>query len=188
MNKDRVLEITQEEVGKIFQLIGISNEVEYSASEVGEDGGEKSVIINVSVKGEDLGFMIGNHGRHLQSLQTLVTMVVRNIVRKEDENLRLVVLVDVGGYREQQNDRVERIAMQRADDARILGEPVDLMPMSASERRVVHTSLGRFDDIKTESYGEGRDRYVRITPISEKDLGIVSQTEDNADNEEEAQE
>lgn len=169
MKPEKILDITKEQVEKLKDLLGVDATVECSLSN-GEDG---FVVVNVVFKGEDLGYMIGNRGLHLQALQYILSNIVRGIVRKEDEEAKLAIMVDVGGYREQRNEKIERLAMQKADDARILGEPVDLLPMSASDRRVVHAVLGKFDDIKTESFGDGFDRYVRITPVSEKDLGVA---------------
>lgn len=168
MKADKVLDITKEEVLKIKDLLGVEAEVECEL----EDGDEGYVVVSVTFKGDDLGYMIGNRGLHLQALQYILSNIVRGKVRKEDEEAKVTVLVDVGGYRQQRNDKIERLAMQKADDARILGESVDLLPMSAGDRRTVHSVLSKFDDIKTESFGEGRDRYVRITPVSEKDLGV----------------
>ncbi len=185
MNKDQVLEITKVELGKILDLIGITSEVSY---EFGDNSSDDFIVINAAIKGEDLGFMIGNHGRHLQSFQDVLNMIVRTQVWKDDETTKFIITVDAGDYRKQKMDRVERLAMQKADDARILGEPVDLVPMSPAERRVVHTVLGRFDDVRTESQGEGWNRFVRIVPVSEKDLGITSETEDNLEHEEDSQE
>ena len=185
MDKNRILEIAQQENAKLLSLIGITNEVDYNLTDNSEDD---FVVVEVSIKGEDLGFMIGNHGRHLQAYQSVLNLIVRNIVWKEDENFKFVITVDAGDYRKQRMNKVEQTALQKADDARILGEPVDLMPMSPAERRVVHTVLGKFDDVKTESHGEGYDRFVRILPVSEKDLGIMSETEDNLENEEDSQE
>jgi hypothetical protein len=48
--------------------------------------------------------------------------------------------------------------------------------MKPYDRRVVHMTLQKFDDIKTESFGEGRDRHVRIIPESEADLGLMNST------------
>ena len=79
-------------------------------------------------------------------------------------------------YRGERNDKIEKIALQKADDARILGESIDLPPMKPYDRRVVHMVLQKFDDISTESQGEGRDRYVRIVPTSEADLGLMEET------------
>jgi hypothetical protein len=45
--------------------------------------------------------------------------------------------------------------------------------MKPYDRRVVHVALKKFDDIRTESFGEGRDRHIRIIPKTEEDLGIT---------------
>ncbi|MBI2357295.1 KH domain-containing protein [Candidatus Dojkabacteria bacterium] len=185
MNKDTILDLAKKHTSKLLELIGITSDVDYGFAPNSTD---EFVVVEVSIKGEDLGFMIGNHGRHLQAFQSMLSMLVRNEVWKEDDNVKFVITVDAGDYRKQRMSRIETLAMQKADDARILGEPVDLMPMNSAERRVVHTVLGMFDDVKTESHGEGRDRFVRILPASEKDLGIVSETEDNLENEEDSQE
>ena len=182
MNKDRVLEITKEEITKIKDLIGIDAQLDFKV----EDGDEGMVLVYVTFDGQDLGYMIGNHGLHLQAFQYVVSNIVKTRVRKEFklEEINLAVLVDVGGYREQRAEKIEKLAMQKADDARILGESVDLLPMSASDRRVVHAVLGKFDDIKTESFGEGRDRYVRITPLKEEEIGVNLQVDENLSTEE----
>ena len=57
------------------------------------------------------------------------------------------------------------MALQKADDARLLGEEIELSPMKPSDRRVVHLALAGFKDIETESVGEGRDRRVVIKPV-----------------------
>ena len=77
------------------------------------------------------------------------------------------------------------MALQKADDARILGEPIELEPMSPSDRRVVHMALQVFDDIKTESVGEGNDRRVKIIPISDKE---ILKGKEDSDSEEESEE
>ncbi|KKR05499.1 MAG: Single-stranded nucleic acid binding R3H domain protein [candidate division WS6 bacterium GW2011_GWF2_39_15] len=185
MSRDNILELVKKETAKLLDLIGIAPEVAYTFADNSTD---EFVVVDVSIKGDDLGFMIGNQGRHLQAFQSLLCMIVRTQLWKEEDQTRFIVTVDAGDYRKQKVDRIERIAMQKADDARILGEPVDLMPMSPADRRVVHTVLGKFDDIKTESHGEGWDRYVRIVPVTEEELGIVPESGDNADDAHESEE
>lgn len=182
MEKNKVLEIAKAEVEKLKELLGVDAQVECSV----EDGDEGYVVVNVVFEGEDLGYMIGNRGAHLQAMQFVLSNIIKTKLRKEtsEEEIKVTVLVDVGGYRQQRADKIEALAMQKADDARILGESVDLLPMSSGDRRIVHTVLGKFDDLKTESFGDGRDRYVRITPISEKELGVVSSKEEASETEE----
>jgi spoIIIJ-associated protein len=83
---------------------------------------------------------------------------------EQDPNYR--VLVDVGGYREERNSHLEEMALQKADDVRILGESIELPPMKPADRRAVHMALSEYDDIITESEGEGRDRHIVIKPAN----------------------
>lgn len=164
MDSKKILKIAKEEVERLKELMSVDSEVKCDI----EDGREETKVVKVVFEGDDLGYMIGNRGKHLLALQYILSNIIRGKVRQEDEDAKVAIMVDVGGYRQQQMDRIEQLALQKADDARILGDSVDLPPMSPAERRVVHTALGRFDDIKTESQGEDRERFVRIIPLSAK--------------------
>lgn len=154
MKQDEALKKVEEIVNRLSQLLLIDS----PKSTVEEEDGK--VIVRVMYEGEQMGYMIGPRGRHLQSLQTIVSMIVNKDL--EDEN-RIDILLDAGGYNNKRAERIEQIALRKAEDARILGSSVDMDPMDAFERRVVHTVLSKYPDIKTESFGEGRDRYVRIS-------------------------
>lgn len=183
MDSKKILKLVDKEARKLLELLGVTEGVEV---ELG-DGDEGVVVVNVTVEGDELGYMIGNRGRHMQAMQYILSNIVRKQVKEEDQETRVAVVLDVSGYRQQRNEKIEKMALQKADDARILGEAVELHPMSPGDRRIVHTTLSKFDDITTESEGEGRDRYVKIIPKSESDLGITSETEDNAGEGEEEQ-
>ncbi len=169
-------DIIKKELDTLLSLMGI--ETEYDLN-VEESNGVK--YIKISFNGENLGYLIGNHGKHLESLQYVFSMILR---KKFEEGMEYRVLMDVGGYKEERNKKIERMALQKADDARILGEPIELEPMSPSDRRVVHMALQVFDDIKTESVGEGNDRRVKIIPISDKEILKGSNDTDSDDKEE----
>jgi spoIIIJ-associated protein len=166
----------KKELDTLLSLMGI--EAEYDLN-VEESNGIK--YIKISFNGENLGYLIGNHGKHLESLQYVFSLILR---KKFEEGTEYRVLMDVGGYKEERNKKIERMALQKADDARILGEPIELEPMSPSDRRVVHMALQVFDDIKTESVGEGNDRRVKIIPISDKEILKGSNDTDSDDKEE----
>ena len=106
--------------------------------------------------------MIGNRGRHLDSIQYMLQIIMGRKL-EQDPNYR--VFVDVSGYRKDKDSKLEELALQKADDVRILGEEVELPPMKPSDRRIVHMVLSKFDDISTESRGEDRDRYIVIKPV-----------------------
>jgi len=127
-----------------------------------EDGDEGIKYIKVYFDGEELGYMIGNHGRHLDSIQYILQIIMG---RKLDQDPNYRVFVDVGGYREEKDSKLEEMARQKADDVRILGEEIELPPMRPSDRRIIHMALSKFEDIETESIGEGRDRRVVIKPV-----------------------
>jgi spoIIIJ-associated protein len=169
MEKQDLSKIVDREIGKFISLSGVDATYDLNIEEV--DG---VTHVKVSFEGDNLGYMIGNHGRHLDSLQYILQLIIRREVDEEDFDFRLII--DVSGYRKERNQKIEQIALQKADDARILGESVDLVPMKPYDRRVVHMTLQKFDDIKTESFGEGRDRHVRIIPESEADLGLMNST------------
>jgi len=167
----------KKELDTLLSLLGIEAEHELSIEET--DG---TSYIKISFSGENLGYLIGNRGKHLESLQYVFSMMLRN---KLPEGTNYRVILDVCGYKDERNKKIERIAMQKADDARILGEPIELEPMSPADRRVVHVTLQVFDDIKTESVGEGEERRVKIVPVSEKE---ILPSEKNEEKEEESEE
>ncbi len=168
--------IVKKELDALLSLLNIDTQYELNIEQV-----EDVSYIKVSFSGENLGYLIGNHGKHLESLQYIFSMILRN---KLEEGANYRVILDVCGYREERSKKIEHLAMQKADDARILGEPIELEPMTASDRRVVHVALQMFDDIKTESVGEGMDRRVQIIPLSEKDI-IKSKDSEEKDEEQE---
>lgn len=170
-------DIIKKELDTLLSLVDIDAQYDLN---VEESNGVK--YIKISFNGENLGYLIGNHGKHLESLQYVFSLILR---KKFEEGMEYRVLIDVGGYKEERNKKIERMALQKADDARILGEPIELEPMSPSDRRVVHMALQVFDDIKTESIGEGNDRRVKIIPVSDKE--ILKRKEDS-DSEEESEE
>ena len=155
-------DIVKKELDTLLSLLGIDAEYDLNIEEQ-----EGISNINISFSGDNLGYLIGNRGKHLESLQYIFSMMLRNLF-KEEVNYR--VLLDVCGYKEEKNKKIEKIALQKADDARILGEAVELEPMNPSDRRTVHITLQVFDDIRTESIGEGGDRRVRVIPVSDKDI------------------
>ncbi|MDY0097054.1 MAG: R3H domain-containing nucleic acid-binding protein [Candidatus Dojkabacteria bacterium] len=166
--------IVKKEFDALLSSIGIEEGYELNIEE--KDGVS---YINILFSGQDLGYLIGNHGKHLESLQYVFSMILRKKL-PEESNYR--VLLDVCGYKEERNKKLEKFALQKADDARILGDSVELPAMSPSDRRVVHVALQMFDDIKTESIGEGQDRRIVITPIESKQTeNILDESEEESE-------
>lgn len=165
--------LVKEELDKLLSLMSINDTYDLNIEEI--DG---SSNINISFKGDNLGYLIGNHGKHLESLQYVFSLILR---KKFPEDTLYRVIVDVCGYKEERNKKLEKYALQKADDARILGEAVELSPMSPSDRRVVHMALQMFEDIKTESYGEGDSRRIRIIPLEGNDTEPLSEESEDSE-------
>ncbi len=159
MKDKEIKKFVEEEIDRLCSLLDVECEKDFKI----EEGDREDVTyIKIYFEGDDLGYMIGNHGRHLDSLQYILQLMVGKVI-DQDSNYR--VLVDVGGYRRERDSKIESLALQKADDVRILGEEIEMEPMSPADRRVVHTTLSQYEDITTESVGEGKDRRVVIKPI-----------------------
>lgn len=120
------------------------------------EGDEGELILDITAP--DLAVLIGRHGRTLESLQTLVSLLVSRKL-----GFRYPVSVDVEGYKSRRHDKVISMAKSAASRAVSQGRTVNLPPMSAYERRLVHIALREDDRIDTQSEGVDPERRVVIT-------------------------
>lgn len=120
------------------------------------DRGEE---ILAEISGGDAGRLIGKGGRTLASLEFLTNAVVN---KGDQEPVRVVI--DVGGYKRRRDERLRQTAERAVARVRKSGQPVELEPMGAAERRIVHMAVADLDDIVSESAGEGRSRRVVLYP------------------------
>jgi spoIIIJ-associated protein len=112
-----------------------------------------------TVEGEDLGLLIGKHGATIDALQHVAMRVaLRGGERKQ-------VTVDAAGYRARRAEALHRAADRAVSDALRYDRPVELEPMRALERKVVHTYLADRTDIETHSEGDEPDRRLVVTPV-----------------------
>lgn len=120
------------------------------------EGDEGELILDITAP--DLAVLIGRHGRTLESLQTLVSLLVSRKL-----GFRYPVSVDVEGYKSRRHDKVISMAKSAASRAISQGRTVNLPPMSAYERRLVHIALREDNRIDTHSEGVDPERRVVIT-------------------------
>jgi len=121
------------------------------------EGDEGEIILDIV--GDDLGILIGRHGRTLDALQILVSAITN---RRLDQRYPLVV--DVSGYRHRRRVKLEEIARRAADRAARQHRAVQLRPMTSFERRVIHVVLRDDRRVKTESEGDEPRRMVVVHP------------------------
>ncbi|HYG84381.1 MAG TPA: R3H domain-containing nucleic acid-binding protein [Verrucomicrobiae bacterium] len=115
-------------------------------------------VIELSVPSSHLnGFLIGQRGETLRSMQLLVSTTLRN---KEAALHR--VNIDVAQYKRQRADRLAQRVEDWVKTVRDSKQPLPLAPMNAADRRVVHHAVSEYGDVSTRSEGEGRDRHIVI--------------------------
>ena len=122
-------------------------------------GREDDELVQVSVGGPDLAPLIGRHGQTLEALDLLV-----NLIMAHHQGQRVPVAVDVERYRERRREALQDLALRFAERVRRTGRPATMKPMSAAERRIVHTTLADDPGVTTYSEGEDPDRRVVIAP------------------------
>ena len=121
-----------------------------------EDG-----VIRATLHADDLGLFIGRHGTTIDAVQHLAYRIA---AAADDGPQR--VIVDAAGYRERRRVALEALALRSADRALTDREPVELEPMTAVERKVVHLRLKEFDGVETTSEGTEPNRYVVVHPVA----------------------
>lgn len=116
--------------------------------------------ILATVTGGDLGVLIGRHGQMIDALQYLANAIAHR--QLGDERRRIVI--DAAGYRARRSTTLEGLARRSAERASATGHRVELEPMSAVERRIVHEALKDDPEVTTLSEGTEPNRFVVVVP------------------------
>lgn len=134
-------------------------------AEFGTEGSVASTILDdesfeVSVRGQDLGLLIGPKGTTMSALQDLTRTVVQRKTSARSGRL----LLDVAGYRQKRKEALERFARAAAEKVLATGSRVVLEPMTASDRKIVHDTVNDIEGVSTTSQGEDPRRRVVLLP------------------------
>ncbi|MEI6280750.1 MAG: R3H domain-containing nucleic acid-binding protein [bacterium] len=153
MEKDEIKNLIKELVEKTT--------VKLTAISLVEEG-PKNIWVSVEV-GEP-HFFIGHEGEGLHALNHIVQRIIesKSPTREGEERRGLGVLVDVNGFQKKHIDNIRAVAHMMSERARYFKSNIEVDPMSAFERRIIHEFLSDAVDLKTESMGMGRDRRVVI--------------------------
>ena len=115
-------------------------------------------VIDIELKGPEMGVLIGKRGQTLDSLQYLTNLAVN---RKSDNYLR--VKIDTEAYRRRRQETLEHLAKNMAYKVKRTKRPVSLEAMNPYERRIIHSALQNDKYVVTHSEGEEPYRHVVIT-------------------------
>jgi spoIIIJ-associated protein len=121
---------------------------------------EDDETITATCTGADLGMLIGRHGQTIDAIQYLANAIM---YRRHPED-RKEVVVDAAGYRARRRTSLEALAVRTAEQALARSEAVELEPMTAVERKIVHLRLKEFDGVETTSEGTEPNRFVVVYP------------------------
>ena len=134
-------------LNKVFKAMDLKVEIVMTAE-------ENSNVINVDLKGDDMGVLIGKRGQTLDSLQYLTNLAVN----KNAESF-VKVKIDTEDYRKRRRETLENLAKNIKRTKR----PVSLEPMNPYERRVIHSTLQNDKFVTTHSEGDEPYRHVVVT-------------------------
>lgn len=113
----------------------------------------------VSLKSDDSKRLIGRQGETIQAINYLIKRILEN---KYKENTPRVI-IDVNDYQKSRIEKIKTTAYMMAERARFFKSKVELEPMNAFERRIVHEYVSTQSDLESESSGIGKSRRVVIS-------------------------
>ncbi|MCI5879146.1 MAG: protein jag [Lachnospiraceae bacterium] len=141
---------------QVFDAMDLTVEI---SVEVEED----NHTVNVELKGDEMGVLIGKRGQTLDSLQYLTSLALN---RHTDEYVK--VKLDTEDYRKRRKETLENLAKNIAYKVKRTKRPVSLEPMNPFERRVIHSTLQNDKYVSTHSEGEEPHRHVVVTLKKDK--------------------
>lgn len=145
--KERVEEFLKEWLQKV------DNTLEYTIK-------EEDYTIYVDINGNAAGTLIGYRGETLNSMQTILSTIANR-----DFNNKIRLILDIENYRQKREKTLEELAEKVSKTVLKTGKSITLEPMSAYERKIIHSKLQDNNKIETHSIGEGDNRRVVISKI-----------------------
>ena len=152
MNQDKI----KETIEQIFKHTACT----LSKCEFSEDGG----MLWCMIETPDSSFMIGRDGETLRSLNHLVQKIVEkdSPITTDSKERSPSLFIDINGYQKKRFENLKNIAHMMAERARYFKSNIEVDPMPAYERRIIHMFLEGAKDVRTESEGYGPNRRVVI--------------------------
>ena len=141
-------------IKKLIADMNINAEVEMTDGE----NGEKKITIN----GESAAILIGHHGDTLDSLQYLANLAANKKLCEDDDRDYTRFTIDIEGYRAKREETLRALARRMAQKALRNRRSVMLEPMSAYERRIIHSEIQNIEGVSTNSIGSENNRKIVI--------------------------
>lgn len=133
---------------------------------------EEESVINIELKGDEMGLLIGKRGQTLDSIQYLTSLVVN----KNREGY-VKIKMDTENYRERRKETIENLAKNIANKVKKTRKPAYLEPMNPYERRIIHAALQ--NDKYVETYSEGEEPYRKVVVNISKEYASMPPRRNN---------
>ncbi len=146
------VEILQKLADELVSLMATEASVEASYDKENE-----AFVVDINAS-DETGLLIGKKGETLNSIQTILGVLLKQKIGEWQR-----VVVNVGDYREKEEDYLKNLASSTAERAKETGEPQNLYNLKPWQRRIIHMTLSEDKELVTESAGEGEDRYLVVT-------------------------
>lgn len=119
-------------------------------------------VVNYNIEThENNGYLIGKNGKNLLAIQSLLVTVVNNFY---DEGETKTVVLDIGEYKSIRKRQLEKLAVTIGKQVTRTKQPAVLDNLNAYERKIIHTKLASWKDVKTHSEGIEPNRHLIISP------------------------
>lgn len=146
------IEIAKSSINNFLKdfLSKISNDIKYSVN-------DEENVINVVIEGETSAKLIGYRGESLNALQTILSTIAN-----KGQETSIKVILDIGNYKDARKKTLEELSEKIEKTVTKTGKSITLEPMTAYERKIIHTKLQNSKSVKTYSIGEGDRRRIVI--------------------------
>ena len=157
-NNEEDINLAKERVEKFLKdwLNKVDESLEYSIK-------VEDFTIMIDINGNAAGLLIGYRGETLNAMQTILSTIAN---RNFNDRIRLIL--DIENYREKRAKILEELAEKVSKTVLKNGKDITLEPMSAYERKIIHSKLQENTKVETYSIGEGDNRRVVISKIKNK--------------------
>ncbi|HEX4453301.1 MAG TPA: R3H domain-containing nucleic acid-binding protein [Kofleriaceae bacterium] len=144
----------------VLERMGISADIDIKEDQ------DRTVL---EIQTADTELVIGRRGVVIDALQHLVNKAVFKERGDKDRDKERgergkPLIVDAGGFRDKQIERLRSLAQKMATQALETKQIVALQPMTPHDRRIVHMAISEIAGLSTRSEGEGEDRHILVVP------------------------
>lgn len=163
--KESVEEVVRNFLGRLFQNMGLEVEVVMNYD-------EEASVIDIELKGEEMGVLIGKRGQTLDSIQYLTSLVAN----KDIENY-VKIKMDTENYRQRRRETIENLAKNIASKVKKTRKTAYLEPMNPYERRIIHSTLQ--NDKYVDTYSEGEEPFRKVVVAVSKEYADMPPRRNN---------